>query len=231
MSDQKTTMREMLAHAVHFGHKSEKWHPKMAPYLFDKRNGVHIIDLNKSYEGLTQACEFLTEAVKMGRIVLFVSTKQQSNDLIQSEAEKCKMPYVKTRWIPGLLTNFKTVRSRVRYLLKLKEQLEGGEFEKYTKKEALNFKKEIEKLEDALGGVVSLEKTPDIVFVLDVNRDRIAVNEAKKIGAKVVAVVDSNSDPAGIDFPIPGNDDAIKSITYLIGKISEAIQSGQKARK
>lgn len=231
MTDQKTLMREMMTHAVHFGHKSEKWNPKMAPYLFTKRNGVHIFDLNKTYEGLMEACAFVMNAAKQGKIILFVSTKQQATDLVQKEAESCNMPYVKSRWIPGLLTNFKTIRSRVRYLQKLKEQEKTGEFEKYTKKEALNFRKEIDKLQASLGGVVSLENTPDIVFVIDVNRDKIAVKEAKKIGAKVVAIVDSNSDPDDIDYIIPANDDAIKSITYLVSKIGQAIREGQKARK
>jgi small subunit ribosomal protein S2 len=231
MSDQKTVMREMLANAVHFGHKNSKWNPKVAPYIFTTKNGVHIFDLNKTYNGLMDACEFLTNAAAAGKIVLFVSTKQQSTELLKQEAEKCGMPYVTKKWIPGLLTNFKTIRTRVKYLLKLQEEKETGEFEKYTKKEASNFNKEIEKLENALGGVVNLERMPDVVFVLDVCRDNIAIKEAQKMGVKVVAVVDSNANPDGIDYVIPGNDDAIKSINYLVTKLSEAIQSGRKTRK
>lgn len=231
MSDQKTVMREMLANAVHFGHKNSKWNPKVAPYIFTTKNGVHIFDLNKTYNGLMDACEFLTNAAAAGKIVLFVSTKQQSTELLKQEAEKCGMPYVTKKWIPGLLTNFKTIRTRVKYLLKLQEEKETGEFEKYTKKEASNFNKEIEKLENALGGVVNLERMPDVVFVLDVCRDNIAIKEAQKMGVKVVAVVDSNANPDGIDYVIPGNDDAIKSINYLVSKLSEAIQSGRKTRK
>lgn len=231
MSDQKTVMKEMLANAVHFGHKSEKWNPKMAPYLYTKKNGVHIFDLNQTYQGMQKASEFLKFAASQGKNILFVSTKQQSSALVEAEAKKCGMPYVNSRWIPGLLTNFKTIRARVRYLQKLKEQEESGDLEKYTKKEALNFRKEIMKLEAALGGVMNLENRPDILFVVDVVRDNIAVKEAKKVGLTVVGIVDSNADPDDVDYPIPGNDDAIKSISYLVTQLSEVIQDGLKSRK
>jgi small subunit ribosomal protein S2 len=231
MSDQKTTMQAMLANAVHFGHRTSKWNPKMASYIYTTRNGVHVFDLNKTYNGLKRATDYLTAAVSQGKTVLFVSTKQQSVQLIKEEAEKCRMPYVTSKWIPGLLTNFKTVRGRVKYLIDLKEQRENGDFEKYTKKEAGDLNKQIDKLEAALGGVVTLEKRPDIVFVVDVVRDHIAVKEAKKIGATVVAITDSNADPDGVDFVIPGNDDAIKSILFLVTAISEAIQAGAKKKK
>jgi small subunit ribosomal protein S2 len=231
MSDQKTIMRDMLANAVHFGHKSSKWNPKMAPYLFTKKNGVHIFDLNQTYKGLTEALDFLRTACGQGKKVLFVSTKQQSTALIREEAEKCHMPYVTSKWIPGLLTNFKTIRTRVKYMQKLQDEQESGGFEKYTKKEALNFGKQIMKLQAALGGVADLEKPPAIVFVVDVVRDKIAVQEAKKVGATVVAIVDSNANPDGIDYIIPANDDAIKSITYLVTQISAAVQGGASKTK
>lgn len=231
MTDQKTIMREMLANAVHFGHKTAKWNPKMASYLYDKRNGVHVFDLNQTYQGLVEAMDFLKDACSKGQEVLFVSTKLQSKVLIQEAAQKCGMPYVNSKWIPGLLTNFNTVKTRIKYLKKLKEDQESGEFEKYTKKEAQALKKQIEKLEAALGGVADLEKPPKVIFVADVVRDKIAIEEAIKIGTKVVAIVDSNANPDGIDYVIPGNDDAIKSLTYLITKISEAIQEGSKGRK
>ncbi|OGJ42985.1 30S ribosomal protein S2 [Candidatus Peregrinibacteria bacterium RIFCSPLOWO2_02_FULL_48_14] len=231
MSDQKTVMREMLANAVHFGHRTAKWNPKMAPYLYEKRNGVHIFDLNKTYQGLTSAMEFLEAATAQGKTVLFVSTKPQATRLLKEEAEKCGMPYVISKWIPGLLTNFKTIRSRVKYLLDLKAQKETGEFEKYTKKEASELNKQIEKLEKALGGVASLERVPDIVFVLDCVRDRIAVQEAIKVKTTVVAIVDSNADPDGIAYVIPANDDAIKSIQFLLSNLSMAVQNGVKKAK
>lgn len=221
----------MLANAVHFGHKTAKWNPKMAPYLHTKRNGVHIFDLNKTYQGLMEATEFLKGAVKQGKTVLFVSTKQQATHLVREAAEKCRMPYVTSKWIPGLLTNFKTIHARVKHLDTLKADDESGELEKYTKKEILNLRKKIQKLENALGGVASLEKPPQVVFVLDVVRDKIAVAEAKKVGATVVAVVDSNANPDGIDYIIPANDDAIKSITFLISKISDAVQEGSRGGK
>lgn len=231
MSDQKTVMRDMLASAVHFGHRSSKWNPKMSSYIYTTKNGVHIFDLNKTYNGLMEATEFLRSAAMQGKIILFVSTKQQSTDLVKAEAEKCRMPYVTKKWIPGLLTNFKTIRSRVKFMQKLEEEKENGGFEKYTKKEALDFEKEIDKLENALGGVANLERMPDIVFVLDVCRDNIAVKEAQKMGIKIVALVDSNSDPDGIDYVIPGNDDAVKSIKYIVEKLSDSIQEGLKTRK
>jgi small subunit ribosomal protein S2 len=232
MSDQKTLMREMLANAVHFGHKTAKWNPKMAPYLYEKRNGVHIFDLNKTYQGLNSALEFLEAVAAQGKTVLFVSTKPQATALIKEQAERSGMPYVTSKWIPGLLTNFKTIRSRVKYLLDLKNQKETGEFEKYTKKEASDLNKQIEKLEKALGGVVSLERLPDVVFVLDCMRDHIAVQEARKMKCTVVAVVDSNADPDGIQYVIPANDDAIKSIQFLLNLLGDAVQNGvRKARK
>lgn len=232
MSDQKTVMKEMLANAVHFGHKTAKWNPKMAPYLYGKRNEVHIFDLNKTYEGLNKATEFLEAVTAQGKTVLFVSTKPQATRLLKEEAEKSGMPYVISKWIPGLLTNFKTIRARVKYMLDLKNQKLTGEFEKYTKKEASELNKQIEKLEKALGGVANLEKVPDVVLVLDCVRDVIAVQEAQKMKCTVVAVVDSNANPDGIAYVIPANDDAIKSIQFLLTALSTAVQNGvQKAKR
>lgn len=231
MSDQKSQMKDMLANAVHFGHKSTKWNPKMKPYLYGVRDGVHIFDLNKTFVGLIEAKNFLKLSCSQGKTVLMVSTKQQCADLLQSQAEACKMPYVTKRWIPGLLTNFKTVKARVKYMQKLRDERDNGGFDKYTKKEALEFGKEIEKLEYALSGVEHMERTPDIVFVVDVCRDKIAVKEARKVGAKVVAIVDSNSDPDDVDYIIPGNDDAIKAITYIVNEVAGAINEGKLAKK
>lgn len=231
MSDQKNVMKEMLANAVHFGHRTAKWNPKMAPYLFGKRNGVHVFDLNQTYQGLMEAKEFLTAVGQQGKTVLFVSTKPQATKLIQETAEKSGMPFVTSKWIPGLLTNFKTIRSRVKYMLDLKTERENGGFDKYTKKEVVGFNKQIEKLENALGGVANLERLPDVVFVLDCHRDVIAVQEARKMKITVVGVVDSNADPDGIKYVVPGNDDAIKSINYLVGELGGALHDGQKSRK
>lgn len=230
MSDQKKAMQDMLANAVHFGHKTSKWNPKMAPYIFGQKNGVHVFDLNKTYAGLEAAKELLRAAAAQNKTILFVSTKQQAAGIIQEAAEQCGCPYVTNKWIPGLLTNFKTIRARVRHMQKLREQQESGEFEKYTKKEALDKKKEIEKLEIALGGVETLEKPPTVVFFLDVVRDRVAAEEAKKIGATVVAVCDSNANPDLVDYVVPGNDDALKSITFLVDLVKGSIQEGNKAK-
>ena len=230
MSDSKTLMKEMLASAVHFGHKTSKWNPKMAPYIYTQKNGVHVFDLNQTVDGLNQATEFLRGASAQGKTILFVSTKRQATQTIKEAAERCHMPYVTSKWIPGLLTNFKTIRARMNFLEKLKHEKETGEFDKYTKKEASDFDKQIEKLEMALGGVLSLERVPDVVFIVDVCRDRIAVQEANKMGITVVAVVDSNANPDGIDFVIPGNDDANKAIKFFVEQAETAIKAGKSQK-
>lgn len=218
----------MLKNAVHFGHATAKWNPRMKPYIHGQRQGIHIFDLNKTLDGLLQAEDFLRKSTKDGRKVLFVSTKQQATEIVKEAAKDCKMPYVTQKWVPGLLTNFKTIKQRIKYLKKLKEEEATGEFEKYTKKEATNLKKTINKLELSLGGVQTLEKLPDVLLVLDVHRDQIAVQEAQKKGIKIVGIVDSNADPKGIDYPIPGNDDAIKSLKYLVNRLKEAIKAPAK---
>ena len=230
MSDQKTIMRDMVANAVHFGHKCSKWNPKMAPYLYGQKNGVHLFDLNHTYKGLMAAEEFLKNVAAQGKQILFVSTKKQAQAFIRAEAEKCGMPFVTSKWIPGLLTNFKTIRERVKYMQKLKDEEENGEFVKYTKKEAMQLKKQIAKLEMALGGVANLDRRPDVLFVVDAARDKLAVTEANKMKITVVAIADSNVDPDGIQFPVPGNDDAPKSIHFLMNRLSAAIQEGARKK-
>lgn len=217
----------MLEAAVHFGHKTQKWNPKMKRYLYGERSGIHIIDLVKTREMLEKAVEYLKHAVASGKIVLLVGTKPQADHLLIEVAEATKMPYVVHKWLGGLLTNFSTMKQRIRYLRTLREQEKSGGFEKYTKKEAAELRKVIAKLDDALGGVRDLDKLPDIVFVADAVRDRIVIKEANKMKIPVVAIVDSNADPDGVAFPIPGNDDAIKSLTYLITVIKNAILEGK----
>lgn len=200
----------------------------MKPYLFGEKDGVHIINLQKTLENLAVAQNFLNKMVSEGKKILFVSTKPQAQNLIIDIATASGMPYVVGRWIPGLLTNFSTVKTRIKYFISLKEQEASGEFDKFTKKEVAKFKKAIDKLDTSLGGVQSLNDLPDCVFVADVVRDRVTVKEANLLGIPVVGIVDSNADPSVIDYPIPGNDDALKSLTYLFDQIGEAVSRSSK---
>lgn len=224
----KNIYQEMVDNAVHFGHKTQKWDPRMKKYLYGEKNGVHIFNLEKTADLLEKACRYLTKAVSEGKIVLFVSTKPQAIALMENTAKECGMPYVVSRWIPGFLTNFPTIKTRINYLKDLKEQEANGQLEKYTKKEIGKLKKTIEKLEASLGGVQNLTRKPDIVFVADVVKDKIVVAEANECGIPVAAIVDSNSNPITVDYPIPGNDDAVKSLKFLIEKIAEAIKIARK---
>lgn len=229
MSETTTSplVNQMLEAAVHFGHKSSKWNPKMKKYLFAKKEGIHVFDLLKSAELFQKALDFLKISVKEGKNILFVSTKQQAQKLIEKIGQETGMPYISHRWMGGFLTNFETIKKRIKYLNDLKDAEKKGEFEKYTKKEALNLKKKIEKLESSLGGVSNLQRLPDIVFVLDVVRDKIVVKEAAVTGVAVVAIIDSNADPKNITYPIPGNDDALKSITFYLEQIKKVIMEAK----
>ncbi len=224
-------IKEMFANAVHIGHRTQKWNPRMKKFLYGERDGVHVINLEKTAIYLDAALEALSKLARDGKTVLLVSTKPQAITLIEEAANIAGMPFVVSRWIPGLLTNFKTVRARIKYLADLKEQEAAGEFKKYTKKEASGLKKMIDKLGASLGGVEGLTDVPDAVFVLDVVRDKIAVKEAKVLGLPVIGLVDSNADPSVIDYPIPANDDALKSLTYLLGKVAEALKTSRKSTK
>ena len=220
-------LQEMLDSAVHFGHKTQKWNPKMKKYIYGARNGIHIFDLAKTKNCLDKATEFLKLSSASGKKILMVSTKPQAAMLIQEMAETTKMPYVIHKWMGGLLTNFSTMKQRIKYFRNLIEQEKSGELEKYTKKEASVLKKARVKLDATLGGVRDLDRLPDALFIADVVRDRIVVDEAIKLKIPIVGIVDSNSDPDGITYPIPGNDDAIKSLTYLINKVKSAIIEGK----
>lgn len=226
----QSQIQEMLDAAVHFGHKTQKWNPRMRPFIYGSRNGIHFIDLKKTQERLEKAQEFLQRTAAEGKMILLVCTKPQSFDLIKEAAKETTMPYVVNKWIGGLLTNFDTMKQRIRYFKKLRDEEESGEFEKYKKKEVSKLKKEIVKLESALGGVRNMDKLPDVVFVADVVRDSNAVFEANKLGIPVVGICDTNADPEGVDYPIPGNDDAIKSLTYLIDAVKSAILKGKNSK-
>lgn len=220
-------LKEMLANAVHFGHQTHKWNPKMRPYLYGVRDGIHIFDLQKTFDQLQAATGFIQKTIAEGKKVLFVSTKQQAASIIEATAKKCNMPYVTHKWIGGLLTNFSTVKKRIKYYLDLEEKEKSGEFEKYTKKETSKLKKDLEKLKIAFSGLKGLNKAPDVIFIVDCVRDNIAIKEAKKLNIPIVAITDSNADPDMVDYPIPGNDDAVKSLKYFMSKFEDSILNAQ----
>lgn len=227
MSDQ--ILQEMLEAAVHFGHRTSNWNPKIAPYLHGEHKGVHIFNLEKTAECLEKAKEFTRKLVSEGKTILVVSTKPQTLEIVPRECERLGLPYVVHKWFGGLLTNFSTIKSRIRYLKNMKDQMASGEITKYTKKEQSQIRKEIGKLQNALGGVENMTSTPDALFVTDTVRDATAVKEAIKLGIPVIAFCDSNANPEIIDFPIPGNDDAVKSLTYLLKHFFEAVEKGKKS--
>lgn len=227
----KNDFQEMFDHALHIGHRAQKWNPRMKKYIYGERSGIHLLNLELTAKCLEEALDFVSKIVSEGKRILFVSTKPQAIKIIESAAQGCNMPFVVSKWIPGLLTNFSTIKSRIRYLAQLREQEVTGEFEKYTKKEALKLRKTIAELQSYLGGVENLSDKPDALFVVDTVRDAIAVNEARKLRIPIVGIVDTNSDPSVIDYPIPANDDAIKALNYLVGKISDTILSSRKAKK
>lgn len=227
----KNVVKEMMDAAMHFGHQTQRWNPKMKPFLYGSKNGIHIFDLEKTANCLEKAIEFLKQVASSGRTVMMASTKPQAARLIMDAAKSSKMPYVVHKWMPGLLTNFSTIKKRIKYFNDLLEQEKSGELEKYTKKEIARIKKELIKLQDAFGGVRELDKLPAVVFVADVVRDKIVVKEANKMRIPVVAIVDSNADPDGVDYPIPANDDALSSLTFVVAKVKEALADAKGSKK
>ena len=225
------SMKELLESGVHFGHRAQKWHPKMKPYIFTERNNIHIIDLQKTVKALDEAYALVREIVAEGGMVLFVGTKRQAQDTIQLEATRCGMPWVTARWLGGTLTNWTTIRQRINELERLERMRDRGDFDKLTKKEALGLTRKIERLEMLLGGIRSMVQTPDLLFVVDVRRENTAVHEANLLGIPVVAMVDTNCDPRNIDYVIPSNDDAIRAIKLIVGKIADAVLEGKAMRK
>jgi small subunit ribosomal protein S2 len=224
------TMKELLEAGVHFGHQTKRWNPKMKPYIFGARNGIYIIDLQKTVRLFKNAYNFVSDAVRAGETVMFVGTKKQAQDSVADEASRCGMYYVNQRWLGGMLTNFSTVKQSIDRLKKIDSMLADGSIEAYTKKEALKFDKERQKLEKTLGGIKGMSRVPGLIFVIDPKNEEIAIKEAKKLGIKVVAIVDTNCDPDDIDFVIPGNDDAIRAIRLLTGKIADAVIEGAESR-
>ncbi len=224
------SMKELLEAGVHFGHQTKRWNPKMKPYIFGARNGIYIIDLQKTVRYFKTAYSFVKDAAQDGHTVLFVGTKKQAQDSVAEEAARCGMHYVNQRWLGGMLTNFSTVKQSIDRLKKIDAMFEDGTIEAYTKKEALQFERDREKLQKTLGGIKSMNKLPGVMFVIDPKNEEIAVQEANKLGIPVVAVVDTNCDPDPIDYVIPGNDDAIRAIRLLSAKMADAVIEGQQAR-
>ncbi|MEK6545977.1 MAG: 30S ribosomal protein S2 [Nitrospinota bacterium] len=223
------TMKELLEAGSHFGHQTKRWNPKMKKYIFGARNGIYIIDLQKTLKRFKEASKFISETVSQGGYVLFVGTKKQAQSLIMEEAKRCGMFYINQRWLGGTLTNFDTIKRSINKLKKIEEMKETGIFNNLPKKEVVMLEKKIKKLEKYLGGIKDMDKLPKAIFVIDTRKERIALNEAKKMGIKSIAVVDTNCDPDGIDFVVPGNDDAIRSIRLMVSKTSDAVLEGKEA--
>lgn len=220
------TMKSLLEAGVHFGHQKRRWNPKMRRYIFTHRNGIHIIDLQKTLRMLEEAAGFISDVAAEGKKVLMVGTKKQAQDTIVNESQRANSFYITTRWLGGTLTNFKTIQSRIDYLVELETQQAKGEFTSYTKKEALKREASIARLNRYLGGIKEMTEMPGALFVIDIGKEAIAVAEARRVGIPIVALVDSDCDPDLIDYPIPGNDDAIRSIRLVTGRITNAIIEG-----
>jgi len=225
------TMKALLETGVHFGHRRRRWNPKMKPYIFTERNGIHIIDLQQTIVALEKAYNLVRDTVAEGGILLFVGTKRQAQESVAEHALRCGMPYVNRRWLGGTLTNWRTIRQRIDHLKSLEERRDRGEFDLLLKKEALKLNREIAKLEDRLGGIKEMGDLPDLLFVTDVRREYIAVNEANKLSVPVIAMLDTNCDPDPIDYIIPANDDAIRANRLIISKMADAVLEGIALRK
>lgn len=224
------TMKELLEAGVHFGHQTRRWNPKMKEYIFGQRNGIYIIDLQKTIKSFKEALQFVRSVAESGRQILFVGTKKQAQDIIRDYALKCESSYVNQRWLGGLLTNFKVIRNSVEKLVEMEEMREDGRWELLSKKEQSRKEKVFRKLQKNLGGLKTLTELPGAVFIIDSSKEEIAIAEARKMKIPIVAVVDTNGDPEDIDYPIPGNDDAVRAIELFASKVAEAIIEGKKAR-
>ncbi len=224
------SLLDLLKSGAHFGHKTSRWNPKMKPYIFTVRNNIHIIDLEKTRTGLAKAADFAADLAKQGNNILFVGTKRQARDIVKQQAENCGMPYVNLRWLGGTFTNFRTIQKTVRKLEKLQQRKDSPDFElKYTKKERLLIEREIEKLTKLFEGIKNMKKTPAAVFIADIHHDDIALTEARKMKVPVIAIVDTNTDPGLVKYPIPANDDATAAVELITKTIAEAIKANKSA--
>ena len=224
-------MKQLLEAGVHFGHQTRRWNPKMARFIFTERNGIYIIDLQKTVKKVEEAYAFLREVAASGQPVLFVGTKKQAQNSIKEEALRCNMFYVNERWLGGMLTNFRTIQTRVARLKELEAMFAEGTTSQYTKKEVILMRRELEKLEKNLGGIKDMKKLPGAIFIIDSKKEEIAVSEARKLHIPVIATVDTNCDPDLIDYPIPANDDAIRAVKLLTGKMADAVLEGRQGQQ
>jgi small subunit ribosomal protein S2 len=224
-------MKALLETGVHFGHRTTKWNPRMKPYIFTERNGIHIIDLQQTLTNLNQYADMLRDLIAGGGTVLFVGTKRQAQEAVAREAERANMPYVNTRWLGGTLTNWRTIRERIDTLKKLEKRRDNGEFDLLSKKEALMLNRRIERLQERLGGIRNMRRLPDVLLIVDTIRETTAVKEANSLAIPVMALADTNTDPQTVDYVIPANDDAVRAIKLLIGALADAIIEGQQMRK
>ena len=225
------SMKQLLEAGVHFGHQTRRWNPKMAEYIFTERNGIYIIDLQKTVKKLEEAYMFIREIAADGGEVLFIGTKKQAQDSVKEEAIRCGMPYVNARWLGGMLTNFNTIQKRIKRLAQLKAMEADGTFDLLPKKEVTKLNLEIEKLEKFMGGITEMKKQPAAMFIVDPRKERIAVLEAKKLGIPIVAIVDTNCDPDEVDYVIPGNDDAIRAVKLIAGAMADAVIEGRQGEQ
>jgi len=224
-------MKALLEAGVHFGHRTQRWNPKMKPFIFTERNGIHIIDLQQTITRLEQAYNLVRESVAQGGTLLFVGTKKQAQEGMSAAAELCNMPYVTQRWLGGTLTNWQTIRQRIGYLLELEQRRDAGDFERLPKKEALKLEQLIEKLNHRLGGLKKMSRLPNMMFVVDVHREGIAIKEGGILKIPVIAMVDTNCNPDPVDFVIPSNDDAIRAINLIVGHMADAVNEGLRIRQ
>jgi small subunit ribosomal protein S2 len=222
------TMKQLLEAGVHFGHQTRRWNPKMKDFIFTERNGIYIVDLQKTVRLLDEAHNFVRDLVFRGGTVLFVGTKKQAQETIYDEATRCGMPYVNQRWLGGMLTNFETIKQRIERLKELEEQQESGFFERLPKKEVSQLTNELERLKKFLGGVRNMNELPDAVYIVDPRKEDIAVNEARKLGIPIIGIVDTNCDPDLIDYMVPGNDDAIRAVRLITSKVADAVLEGKQ---
>ncbi len=222
------SMKQLLEAGVHFGHQTRRWNPKMAPYIFTERNGIYIIDLQKTVRKLEEAYSFVRDTVASGETILFVGTKKQAQDSIRDEAQRAGIHFVNARWLGGMLTNFKTIRRRIARLAQLRKMQEDGTFDALPKKEVIKLNLEIDKLEKFLGGIKEMDRLPGAMFIVDPRKEKIAVAEAKKLGIPIIAIVDTNCDPDEIDYIIPGNDDAIRAVKLISGTMANAVLEGRQ---
>jgi len=222
-----TTIKQLLEAGAHFGHQTSRWHPRMKTYIFTKRNGIHIIDLEQTAAMLDKACDFIRQVASEGGIILFVGTKKQAQEAVEQETQRCGMYYVNQRWLGGMLTNFATIQARIDYLVRLEDQQARGDFNRLPKKEALKLEEKISRLNRQMGGFKEMTSLPSALFIVDPTKERIALAEAKRVGTPVVAIVDTNCNPDNIDYPIPANDDAIRAIKLICSKIADSVIEGK----